>query len=292
MFDPFGVPAKDFINAIYRRVLGREPDEQGKLLQKGLSVRFDEETISSVLESLLESEEFNNGRMRSLILKMVGRENCIGSRVTYSLGERCFTSWLLKNTGNKNRSGPFDWIFSSPDMALDLIDNQFKNFLDPAYHLTTPLEQRDAPNINKSSNLYYEQHFGIKNVYNHHDILTPDNLNYFRRGVDRFLYDLKNEASTRLIMVHTGKSIDDNYISKLIEALCRISNKFSILMVSISSSQMYDRNFSMISSSPKHVHVHFRATSSLGPLNFQDPVDDIVFTRGILGYLRSLGDNN
>ena len=50
-----------------------------------------------------------------------------------SLGERCYTSSLLKRNKLKKESYPFDWIFSNLDMILHCIFDNFETFLNKNY---------------------------------------------------------------------------------------------------------------------------------------------------------------
>ena len=47
-----------------------------------------------------------------------------------SLGSLCHSAQILKNNNLKRCSYPFDWIFSSPNMVIDCISDDFKKFLD------------------------------------------------------------------------------------------------------------------------------------------------------------------
>lgn len=46
-----------------------------------------------------------------------------------SIGENCNSAWYLKETGNKNASYPYDWIFSSGEIVTHTIKDDFKSFL-------------------------------------------------------------------------------------------------------------------------------------------------------------------
>lgn len=49
-----------------------------------------------------------------------------------SLGENCNSSWYIKETDNKKASYPFDWIFSSPEIIIHAVKDDFKSFLNKA----------------------------------------------------------------------------------------------------------------------------------------------------------------
>ncbi|TNF25157.1 MAG: hypothetical protein EP314_07050 [Bacteroidetes bacterium] len=51
------------------------------------------------------------------------------SRGKIGLGQNCNASWYLKVTGNKAASYPFDWIFTTPEIILDMLGDDFEALL-------------------------------------------------------------------------------------------------------------------------------------------------------------------
>ncbi|SHJ80301.1 Putative papain-like cysteine peptidase [Arenibacter nanhaiticus] len=105
-----------------------------------------------------------------------------------SIGENCNSSWYLKETGNKNASYPYDWIFSSGEIITHTIKDEFKSFLnkDMIFHIKK----------NKAGHSLYHS-----NLFNHRNPLKSDkDYYYYERGVERFLKLLKDQEKSILFV--------------------------------------------------------------------------------------------
>lgn len=91
-----------------------------------------------------------------------------------SLGQNCTTAWYLKAIGCKLASFPFDWIFSSPDVVADCLEDDFVSFLDP--RLVTQADRGAA-----GHRRYHARMFNHRNP-----AASPVNFEYYRRCVARF----------------------------------------------------------------------------------------------------------
>jgi hypothetical protein len=49
-----------------------------------------------------------------------------------SLGQNCNASWYLKAAGRKDASYPFDWVFTSPEIIMHILKDDFQQFTDPS----------------------------------------------------------------------------------------------------------------------------------------------------------------
>ncbi len=100
-----------------------------------------------------------------------------------SLGENCNTAWYLKQVGVKKASYPFDWIFSSPEIIIDCIEDNFSKFLD---------KSMIYPKIGGKSagHIYYHE-----SLFNHRNPLTIKNYEYYQRCCKRFTKDLTSGES-------------------------------------------------------------------------------------------------
>jgi hypothetical protein len=97
-----------------------------------------------------------------------------GDFTCISLGENCNSSWYLKETGNKNSSFPFDWLFTSPDIIYDILENDFETFLD----LNLVYKKRDGKSGGHKK--YHDS------LFNHKNPLLPENFQYYQRCTFRF----------------------------------------------------------------------------------------------------------
>lgn len=92
-----------------------------------------------------------------------------------SLGQNCLVSWYLKSLGLKTNSYPFDWIFSSPHIISDCIEDDFRSFLDKGYY-----SNRFFSNFN-GHNKYHKKLFNHKRPYS-----STSDYDYYQRCVLRF----------------------------------------------------------------------------------------------------------
>lgn len=79
-------------------------------------------------------------------------------REKIGLGQNCNASWYLKATGLKEASYPFDWIFSTPDIVIDMLEDNFEQFLNR--------EQYISHGLDAGHERYHETFFGHRNPAN------------------------------------------------------------------------------------------------------------------------------
>lgn len=89
-----------------------------------------------------------------------------------SLGTLCQSSQLCKNTGLKQESYPFDWIFSTIPTVIKIIEDNFNQFLNK--------EMYTSKGSTKCDHTLYGP------IFNHHNPKNKDHYNYFTRCVERF----------------------------------------------------------------------------------------------------------
>jgi len=124
---------------------------------------------------------------------------------TCSFGPTCHSSTLLKRNKYKLCSYPFDWIFSSPDVIINCIEDNFNIFLDKSYYQ----DINDKWNNNQCGHKYYHV-----NMFNHFDPRNEKDYNYYIRCVDRFKNLLKKQEHKLFIMTFTKNSNIENNCSK------------------------------------------------------------------------------
>jgi hypothetical protein len=127
--------------------------------------------------------------------------NCFGySRVTHvcSLGKMCFSSELIKRNGFKRESYPFDWIFSSPEVILDCLNDDFACFLNRDLYTNHDYEPLERKCGHSEYNLA---------MFNHHNPKDYEkDYNYFVRCINRFRILLKsNEPKLFVMTIHNNR---------------------------------------------------------------------------------------
>jgi len=106
-----------------------------------------------------------------------------------SLGQNCSSSWYLKQLGLKQASYPFDWIFSSPEIIMDCIGDNFTKFLDKN------LIVENQGGLSAGHKTYHT------NMFNHRNPLrNQEDFDYYQRCCNRFLTDIKSTAPKIYLM--------------------------------------------------------------------------------------------
>ena len=89
-------------------------------------------------------------------------------------------------------SYPFDWVFSTRDIADHCIKDDFAIFLDKSYYTDNGSQWHD----NQCGHTKYHL-----NMFNHHDLRKEKDYNYYVRCVDRFRTLLQKEEHKLFIFL-------------------------------------------------------------------------------------------
>ena len=111
-------------------------------------------------ENLLKSNELKSAIAKAIKTNLLINNKLIKGGEDYtciSIGENCNSSWYLKETGNKSLSYPFDWLFTSPKVIYDIVNNNFDTFLNKKYIV----EKKNK--ISAGHTLYHDSLFNHKN---------------------------------------------------------------------------------------------------------------------------------
>ncbi len=150
-------------------------------------------TRSSVACSIEEREAYINRaiEVQSEIKDYVG----IDKREKISLGQNCNASWYLKATGLKQASYPFDWIFSTPEIVLDMLEDNFEQFLNH--------EQYIPHGLDAGHERYHETLFGHRNPAS-----STSDHEFLKRCVDRWndlMHAQKPVVFVTVVLNESGK---------------------------------------------------------------------------------------
>ena len=105
-----------------------------------------------------------------------------------SFGENCNSSWYIKESGNKKASYPFDWIFSSPEIILHALKDEFKTFLD----------RDNIFPVGKKRAGHYIYH---SRMFNHRNPLENEvHYEYYKRAAIRLKNLLKDQKNIVFII--------------------------------------------------------------------------------------------
>jgi hypothetical protein len=129
-------------------------------------------------------------------------------------------STVLKRTGLKTESYPFDWIFSSEEMVKHCIEDNFKTFLDKSEYNTNFADHSICEHKFYSTIVENHQNDESRDdvIFNHHNPLTSvEDYEYFKRCVQRFKNLLSSDDSKVFLKVHINKA-PDNWATSLSES--------------------------------------------------------------------------
>lgn len=137
-----------------------------------------------------------------------------------ALGSHCHTAQILKKTGLRGWSAPFDWIFSSPAMVLDCLRDDFSALLDRAQYESNPVENRPAPKECSCRHRLYAERHAIPFVFNHHDPATHEaDYRFLADGVRRLRAALGARDARNRFYLMTELPTPDATVLELADAL-------------------------------------------------------------------------
>ncbi len=226
------------VRNLYQAVLGREPDPDGMQTYESLIRRIGpERAVPKILEAFRSSAEYD-ARAGALAISYVnssmtdrGSELIDGRPVAHlaSLGSFCLPGNIMRTHGLRRYSLPFDWIFSSPQMLIDCLTDDFSAFLDRRYYRSIT-EGRWNPGAEHQ--LYLEK-YGIAAVFAHRDPTREEDYLYFTRCVRRFR-ELLRSRDPKLFLI-MGRPNHDlaNLFPRVLEQISRITTSFALLGVDV-----------------------------------------------------------
>ncbi|CAJ1350765.1 unnamed protein product [Effrenium voratum] len=97
-------------------------------------------------------------------------------RHVVSLGTLCMTAQAMEALGWRRWPGPFDWVFSSPEMVAHCLAEDFASFLEPKHFLATACK--------KAGHAIYSKMLGRDVIFNHHNPMIPQEYEFLSRCVE------------------------------------------------------------------------------------------------------------
>ncbi len=128
----------------------------------------------------------------------------------FSVGSFCHSAQVLKELTLRRQTGPLDWIFTNLRATTHMFETNFDMLLDPRNCETAREEDKVDPHSNVAHNVFYRDQFGVKFMYNHHDLNRPDHLRLFQQGAADLLAALNSSDPTFLLLVTLHKKDCDN----------------------------------------------------------------------------------
>jgi hypothetical protein len=274
---------QDIVSALYRAILRREPDSQGLQFYTGRLEANGPNEIPAIIDSLVSSPEHaakNPSELIELSNTLKRIINFVGDEIYVSLGTHCYASNLLKRGGKKQKSHPFDWIFSNPEMVAHCLETDFEIFLDRQFYLPVPESQRlHGKEANLCQHTYYRDNYRVQFVFNHHDPTQDEDYSYITRCVERFRLDQQSDAEKKYIMF--TRRCPEAVFHRLLAALPSARARLLCVLVD-DSKKTFGWNEKLQAGSSRLIEYHSK--SAWGALEFADPFDDLLLAKLIIDH--------
>jgi hypothetical protein len=131
------------------------------------------------------------------------------------LGSQCFSAFFLKLNNLKLASFPFDWIFSSPIVIIDMLDDNFSKFLDKDNYVFNDI------NIKTNKHKIYLPEL---EMFNHRNPMKHEDYLYYLRCVNRFYSVIENNKKKLFLFTSLKNEIENE-----LENICLLRNKLAKL---------------------------------------------------------------
>lgn len=287
---PEGV-ADSIIQAVYRTLLGREPDPDGMIVYRDFLGIDPLARLEAFIEVLLFSPEanrrFRDGRV---VIQADPGSITIGGRAAarvVGLGSRCTIAQTLQDLGLRSGSYPFDWIFSTPEIVVHCLEDDFELFLRKDQYEPIAVEHRAVKQFNLCDHATFRDAFGQGAMFNHRNPTEADDHAYLVRCVDRFRAMLASSDPTLFVLVTDGHQDPEAAylrLSRVLEKSCAggaallfvvVDNRASTGLLPWVREERQDGD---------HRLVAFDAVGTLGGTRFDHAVDELAMEALIRTY--------
>ncbi len=281
-----GITEEEFVEALYRGILNREPDPLGVQLHIAAGREVGgSRGLAQVVRQFVGSDEFTGTMAREALERQsvspLDTTTGPSFRHAISLGAHCYSSMLLKRAGLKRYSLPFDWIFSSPSAVAHALDDDFATLLDRAQFELIPPERRSLPDEQVGRHLFYEQEFGVETMFNHQDLTDDAQHGYFVRAAERMRRVLASSELKLFLLITTENTIRAGDFELLLAALERHTTNFRLFGIRVLEPSGDFQEFGFVRQVEQggHVLTRYQPVSRMLGLQFTHPLDDFMVRR-------------
>lgn len=160
---------------------------------------------------------------------------------------------------------PFDWLFCNVESLIEIIQTDFKFFLDESLiqSMTSVIGR------NCALNLRYDRGNQKRPFFNHKDPTKQEDLEYYKRCIARFR-DLKNKDAKLFIIDEFGsmKYLYDNLVSTVDS--CMPNMRIRAVEYSRDDS---NTSINIIKQNEKHIFFNLKASRIMSGTSFQKKED-------------------
>ncbi|OLQ07141.1 Polyketide synthase PksJ [Symbiodinium microadriaticum] len=197
----------------------------------GAATMFECATVSRLVAKLLQEEKAAEAAPASLDRRGAARH-------VVSLGSLCMTAQAMEHLGFRRWPGPFDWVFSAPEMVTHCLKDGFAAFLDQSRYVATACK--------KAGHTVYSPMLNRDVIFNHHNPMIPADYEFLQSCVRSLQHLLKGWTATPvnislddfvlflLFNLERRVELQDAAVLELFEELVRQSQlPFRLLVVKV-----------------------------------------------------------
>lgn len=197
-----------------------------------------------------------------------------------SVGSLCQSAMALKYAELRKFAGPFDWVFSSPDVIAHCISDNFGMFLNKSMYLDTSEGERASIKDNVCEHVYYRDYFGMKFMFNHRSPNPPRAYAYLQRCVQRFRLAMEYDEPKLLLMVTRSYAPSESY-RKLLTGLSAYQTEFLLVVIRPVLDPSKAGRFRLvdIDLGENFIALEMYASSESNGVSFENSDDDAVLVK-------------
>eukprot|EP00929_Paragymnodinium_shiwhaense_P018981 TRINITY_DN13086_c0_g1_i1.p1 TRINITY_DN13086_c0_g1~~TRINITY_DN13086_c0_g1_i1.p1 ORF type:complete len:631 (+),score=120.94 TRINITY_DN13086_c0_g1_i1:157-2049(+) len=151
-------------------------------------IAFLEKTLGSLPTSDAAAQEERSGTPKAAAdenrvqaAKHTSEEGAVNLAVGHvvSVGTICMSVNMMEMCDLRRWPGPFDWVFSTPAMALHCLRDNFATFLDPSKYFSAP--------SGKAGHSIYSPMLEREVIFNHHNPMVSHEYSFLSQCTDHFM---------------------------------------------------------------------------------------------------------
>jgi len=150
-----------------------------------------------------------------------------------SLGTMCHGASELRRLGLRAFSGPFDWLFTTPEIVAHALKDNFRCFLDSSQFVPVPDADKVDMSANQCDHRYYREVFGQRYMFNHHRPDQPRDAAHFQRSVQRFCQRMTDRNRRLLLLMLTYEHMPNGRLQPVLDALPSEGATWFLLVVQL-----------------------------------------------------------
>lgn len=203
-----------------------------------------------------------------------------------SLGTVCHMASVLRGSGLRLWTGPFDWVLSTPALVADCLREDFRSYLDPALLRSVPEGERIGGARRQCRHPTIEARYGVPILFNHHDpARSAADREALTRAVARLRAALGGGHANVFYLMAVDHELSGPEVDLLSRVLAAFPARSTLVQVTVTIGGGDGRRAVRVEEGPDAalpgLSVRLRAGSAWRGLGFADPADDALLRQGV-----------